>query len=283
MTSTFPVDSPVDSPVAQAAPSAHARGASADAEQTARQDRTALTNRLLEQALATTDEVERKRLHDEVIVLNQGVAHAIASRYRGRGVAGDDLTQIAFLGMWKAIQRFDPEFGRDFLSYAVPTIKGEIKRYFRDNGWAVRPPRRIQEIQGKVSAALEELTQDLGRSPKPREVAQYLEVPLEDIVEALSTDGCFTPTSLDTPVGAEESGTLGDLISDGGEELSAAEARVMLAPAVRSLEERDQRILYLRFFKQWTQEQIAQEIGVTQMQVSRLLARILKDLRGQLG
>jgi RNA polymerase sigma-B factor len=242
-----------------------------------------LTNRLLEQALATTDEVERKRLHDEVIVLNSGIAHAIASRYRGRGVGSEDLTQIAFLGMWKAIQRFDPSFGRDFLSYAVPTIKGEIKRYFRDNGWAVRPPRRIQEIQGKVSSALEELTQDLGRSPRPREVAQFLEVPLEDVVEALSTDGCFTPTSLDTPVGAEESGTLGELISDTDEEMTAAEARVMLAPAVRSLSERDQRILYLRFFKQWTQEQIAQDIGVTQMQVSRLLARILKDLRGQLG
>jgi RNA polymerase sigma-B factor len=274
MTSTPPVES--------AAPTAASSASNLGDERLARQDRTALTNRLLEQAVATSDEVERKRLHDEVIVLNSGIAHAIATRYRGRGVAGEDLTQIAFLGMWKAVQRFDPSFGRDFLSYAVPTIKGEIKRYFRDNGWAVRPPRRIQEIQGKVSAALEELTQDLGRSPKPREVAQYLEVPLEDIVEALSTDGCFTPTSLDTPVGAEESGTLGELISDTEEDMSAAEARVMLAPAVRSLGERDRRILYLRFFKQQTQEQIAKEIGVTQMQVSRLLARILKDLRGQL-
>lgn len=274
MTSTSSVDSAAEA----------ARNAlPVSGEQTTRQDRTELTNRLLEQAVATTDEVERKRLHDEIIVINSGIAHAIAARYRGRGVGSDDLTQIAFLGMWKAIQRFDPSFGRDFLSYAVPTIKGEIKRYFRDNGWVIRPPRRIQEIQGKVSAALEELTQDLGRSPKPSEVAQFLEVPLEDIVEALSTDGCFTPTSLDTPVGAEDSGTLGELISGDEEDMSAAEARVMLAPAVRSLSERDQRILYLRFFKQWTQEQIAQEIGVTQMQVSRLLGRILKDLRGQLG
>ena len=275
MTSTSPVDS-ADLDAATLA-------ATTSSDTVPRQDRTALTNRLLAQAVATDDEVERKRLHDEVIVLNSGIAHAIATRYRGRGVAGDDLTQIAFLGMWKAIQRFDPSYGRDFLSYAVPTIKGEIKRYFRDNGWAVRPPRRIQEVQGKVSAAQEELTQQLGRSPKPSEVAQYLEVPIEDIVEALSTDGCFTPTSLDTPVGSEESGTLGELISDTDEELSAAEARVMLAPAVRRLSDRDQRILYLRFFKQWTQEQIAQDIGVTQMQVSRLLGRILKDLRGQLG
>jgi RNA polymerase sigma-B factor len=271
------------SSVDPAATTAAASAPTLGGEQTTRQDRTALTNHLLEQAVATSDEVERKRLHDEVIVLNAGIAHAIASRYRGRGVASDDLTQIAFLGMWKAVQRFDPSFERDFLSYAVPTIKGEIKRYFRDNGWAVRPPRRIQELQGKVSAALEQLTQDFGRSPKPREVAQYLEVPLEDVVEALSTDGCFTPTSLDTPVGSEESGTLGELISDDEDTMSATEARVMLAPAVRSLGERDQRILYLRFFKQWTQEQIAKEIGVTQMQVSRLLARILKDLRGQLG
>ncbi len=275
MTSTSPVDSAELDAATPAATTA--------SDPVPRHDRTALTNRLLALAVATDDEVERKRLHDEVIVLNSGIAHAIATRYRGRGVAGDDLTQIAFLGMWKAIQRFDPSYGRDFLSYAVPTIKGEIKRYFRDNGWAVRPPRRIQEVQGKVSAAHEELTQQLGRSPKPSEVAQYLEVPIEDIVEALSTDGCFTPTSLDTPVGSEESGTLGELISDTDEELSSAEARVMLAPAVRRLSERDQRILYLRFFKQWTQEQIAQDIGVTQMQVSRLLGRILKDLRGQLA
>ncbi len=275
MTSTSPVDSAELDAATPAATTA--------SDPVPRHDRTALTNRLLALAVATDDEVERKRLHDEVIVLNSGIAHAIATRYRGRGVAGDDLTQIAFLGMWKAIQRFDPSYGRDFLSYAVPTIKGEIKRYFRDNGWAVRPPRRIQEVQGKVSAAHEELTQQLGRSPTPSEVAQYLEGPIEDIVEALSTDGCFTPTSLDTPVGSEESGTLGELISDTDEELSSAEARVMLAPAVRRLSERDQRILYLRFFKQWTQEQIAQDIGVTQMQVSRLLGRILKDLRGQLA
>ncbi len=275
MTHTFPVDS--------AARGAADGASTLGGEREARQDRTALTNSLLAQARATSDEVERKRLHDEVIVLNSGIAHAIATRYRGRGVASDDLVQIAFLGMWKAVQRFDPSFGRDFLSYAVPTIKGEIKRYFRDNGWAVRPPRRIQEIQGKVSAAVEELTHHLGRSPKPSEVSQFLEVPLDDVLEALSTDGCFTPTSLDTPVGAEESGTLGELISDTDEELSSAEARIMLAPAVRSLSERDQRIVYLRFFKQWTQEQIAQDIGVTQMQVSRLLARILKDLRGKLG
>jgi RNA polymerase sigma-B factor len=262
---------------------AEAPSASAVTPPAVREDRTTLTNRLLAEAAAATDPVERKRLHDEVVVLNAGVANAIASRYRGRGVATDDLTQIAFLGMWKAIQRFDPSFERDFLSYAVPTIKGEIKRHFRDNGWSVRPPRRIQELQGRMSAALEQLTQDLSRTPRPGEVAQFLEVPLEDVVEALSADGCFTPTSLDTPVGAEDAGTLGELLGSEEEHLSAAEARVMLAPAVRSLGERDRRILYLRFFKQWTQEQIATDIGVTQMQVSRLLARILRDLRGQLG
>ncbi|MGZ4495583.1 MAG: SigB/SigF/SigG family RNA polymerase sigma factor [Nocardioides sp.] len=274
--------SPVDSSVtASSVPDHVPAGAAAGAG--VREDRTAVTNRLLAEAAATADPVERKRLHDEVVVLNAGIAHAIAGRYRNRGVASDDLTQIAFLGMWKAVQRFDPSFERDFLSYAVPTIKGEIKRYFRDNGWSVRPPRRIQELQGRMSAALEQLTQDLGRTPRPGEVAQFLEIPLEDVVEALSADGCFTPTSLDTPVGSEDTGTLGELISGETEDLSAAEARVMLAPAVRSLSDRDRRILYLRFFKQWTQEQIASDIGVTQMQVSRLLARILRDLRGQLG
>jgi RNA polymerase sigma-B factor len=129
---------------------------------------------------------------------------------------------------------------------------------------------------------MNELNQSLGRSPRPNEVAQYLEVPVEDVIEALSADGCFTPTSLDMPVGEDATGTLGELIADEDRHMSAAEARVMLAPAVKNLEERDRRILYLRFFKQWTQEQIAKDIGVTQMQVSRLLSRILTDLRGQL-
>lgn len=250
----------------------------------AHERRGSVTADLLTRACATADEQERDRLRHEVVVLNSGIARAVASRYRNRGLDFDDLTQVAFLGMWKAVQRFDPAYGKDFLTFAIPTIRGEIKKYFRDNGWTVRPPRRIQEMQGRLSAAVEDLTQDLGRSPRPQELADHLDVPLDDVVEALSADGCFTPTSLDLPVGQDGDASLGELMADpSGEGLSAAEARIMLAPAVRDLKPRDQQILYLRFFKQWTQDQIAAEIGVTQMQVSRLLSRILRDLRGRLG
>ena len=216
-------------------------------------------------------------------MLHMGLARAIAARYRGRGIADDDLTQAASMALLKAARNFDATRGVEFLSYAVVTMKGEVKRQFRDYGWMVRPPRPIQKLQADVSRADAELTHKLGRSPKVTEVAAYLDVAEDDVVEALSADGCFTPTSLDTPVGAEGTGVLGELIPGEDSAMSEAEARVMLAPAVRALPEREREVLYLRFFKQQTQAQIAEEIGVTQMQVSRILSRVLVKLRGQLG
>jgi RNA polymerase sigma-B factor len=247
------------------------------------QNRTAVSSRLLEQAARETDPVERKRLQDEVVVLHMGLARAIAARYRGRGIADDDLTQAASMALLKAARNFDPTRGVEFLSYAVVTMKGEVKRQFRDYGWMVRPPRSIQKLQSDVSRADSELTHRLGRSPKVSEVAAYLDVAEEEVLEALSADGCFTPTSLDTPVGSEGSGVLGELIPGDDSAMSEAEARVMLTPAVRALPEREREVLYLRFFKQQTQAQIAEEIGVTQMQVSRILSRVLVRLRGQLA
>jgi RNA polymerase sigma-B factor len=246
------------------------------------EDRRALTARLLHQLAETTEETERLRLQDEVVVLNMGIARAIASRYRGKGIADEDLSQAAYMALLKAARGFDPSFEREFLSYAIPTIQGEVKRQFRDYGWMVRPPRPIQKLQSEVSNAMGDLTQTLGRSPRVSEVAQFLELPVDDVVEALSADGCYSPTSLDTPVGEDGSGTLGDLISADDHETSAAEARVMLAPAVQQLSDRDRRVLYLRFFKQHTQARIAEDIGVTQMQVCRILSRVLHELRGQI-
>ncbi|MGE5719711.1 MAG: SigB/SigF/SigG family RNA polymerase sigma factor [Nocardioidaceae bacterium] len=245
-------------------------------------DRSQITARLLAQIAETTDEVEQKRLRDEIVVLNMGVARAIASRYRDRGISRDDLLQAAYVGLVKAVQGFDPSYERDFLSYAVPTVTGEVKRYFRDFGWTVRPPRRIQELQAQISRASNELSQTLHRSPKPREVAEFLNIDVDSVIEALAADGCFTPASLDVPVGEDGSGSLGELLGGEDADLGRAEARILLGPAVRKLKERDRRIIELRFFYGWTQEQIAQDIGVTQMQVSRLLSRILSDLRAEL-
>lgn len=246
------------------------------------ESRPALTARLLQRAADTADPVERRRLQDEVVVLNMGIARAIAARYRGRGIAEEDLTQAAYMALLKAARGFDASYGRPFLSYAVPTITGEVKRQFRDHGWMVRPPRHVQRMQARVSAAMGELTQAHGRSPKVSELADHLEVPVEEVVEALSAEGCFSPTSLDAPVGEDGTGSLADLIHEDDSEMSAAEARVMLAPAVQRLSERDRRVLYLRFFRQWTQSRIARDLGVTQMQVCRILTRVLDDLRGQL-
>jgi RNA polymerase sigma-B factor len=246
-------------------------------------DRGATTARLLDELQRTEDEDERKALRAEVVVLNMGVARAIAHRYRQRGLAEDDLVQAAYVGLVKAVNGFDPSHERDFLSYAVPTVTGEVKRYFRDFGWAVRPPRRVQELQGSIAKLSSELTQKLGRSPRPSEVAHHLGIDVESVIEALAADGAFTPASLDVPVGEDGSATLGDLMPEDDLDFASAEARVVLGPAVRALGPRDRRILELRFFQGWTQEQIAQDIGVTQMQVSRLLSRILKDLRAQLA
>jgi RNA polymerase sigma-B factor len=245
-------------------------------------DRGEQTAQLLYLISTCTDEGARARLRDQVVVLNMAVARAIAHRYSRRGIPVDDLVQVAYVGLVKAVNGFDPRHGRDFLSYAVPTVTGEVKRYFRDFGWTVRPPRRIQELQGQISRAAGELSHHLGRSAKPSEIAENLGIDVELVIEALAADGAFTPASLDVPVGEEGSACLGDLIGDEDQDLVRAEVRMMLGPAVRQLGVRDRKILELRFFEGWTQEQIAKEIGVTQMQVSRLLARILSDLRNEL-
>ena len=244
--------------------------------------RRGMTAQLLAEVHSSGDEAERRLLRAEVVVLNMRLARAIAHRYRGRGLAEDDLVQAAYLGLVKAVDGFDPSHGRDFLSYAVPTISGEIKRFFRDFGWTVRPPRRVQQLQGSIAGVSGQLTQLLGRSPKPSEVAAHLGVDVEDVIEALAADGAFTPASLDVPVGKDGSATLGDLMPADATDFGSAEARVVLGPVVRRLGARERRILELRFFSGWTQQQIAEDIGVTQMQVSRLLSRILKQLRDEL-
>ena len=248
----------------------------------AHQARADLTTDLLRRA-GRCEGAERHRLLDEVVTANMAVATAISARYRTRGIASEDLQQVAYLALVKAANGYDAEVGTDFLSYAVPTMRGEIKRHFRDLGWMVRPPRRIQELQARITAADAELSQALGRSPRPSEVARHLDASPEDVEEALATVGCFAPTSLDRPATDDGTMSISDLLGDEDIGQGAVEARTMLAPVVRQLGERDRRILLLRFFNGWTQQEIAQDIGVTQMQVSRLLTRILGELRAGLG
>ena len=248
-----------------------------------RTERSERTAELLDRAHRTTDADERQELLAQVILINRRVAEAVATRYRGRGVSDEDLCQTAYEGLIKAVHRFDPTHERDLLAYAVPTIRGELQRHFRDHGWTVRPPRRIQELQARINQTSEALSHDLGREPTTDELLAELGISEKEYDEAVLAFGCFQPSSLDQPVTGTSAATVGELIEDEDRDRDASEARVRLAPVVRSLSPRDKRILYLRFFEDRTQEEIGNDLGVTQMQVSRLLTRILGQLREQVS
>ena len=247
-----------------------------------RTERSERTAELIAEAHSCDNEERKTELLDEVILINRGVAEAVASRYRGRGIAQDDLVQVAYEGLTKAVRRFDPSTRNDLLTYAVPTIRGEVMRHFRDHGWSVRPPRRVQELQWRVNQCIERLEHELGREPRSAEVIEELGIDESDYQEAIEAFGCFQPTSLDQPVRTDATSSIGELIPDIADQHGAADARVALAPVVRRLSERDRRILHLRFFEDLTQAEIGEDLGVTQMQVSRLLSRILGTLREDL-
>lgn len=247
--------------------------------------RTQQTRGYLLRASATTNPIAKARLLDKAVLVNLPVADRLAMRYAGRGIPSQDLVQVARLGLVQAVHRFDPCAGFDFLSYAVPTILGELKRHFRDRGWTVRPPRRIQELQPRILAATSALTHTLVRTPTRAEIAQYLGVDEADVVEALIADGCFTPTSLDRPVVTDSrpSSTWGDAIGHDDPGIDWVEAKLTLAPIFRILSDRDRLVLRLRFVDDMTQQEIGGVVGVTQMQVSRILARILHLARDELA
>lgn len=244
-------------------------------------NRSQRTAELLEQAAKASPD-ERDRLLDEVVRVNVPVAESIARRFARRGESVDDLTQAACVGLVQAVRRFDPTLGHDLLTFAVPTMTGEVKRHFREHAWTVKPPRRIQELQIHISSAAAALAQELGRSPRPSEIADYLDVDVADVEEALSADGCYDAASLEDQGPGGDGYVLADLVEDIEDGYSQVEAVTMLRSVCPHLQPRDKRILYLRFYHGLTQQQIAAEIGVTQMQVSRLLRHILRSLRNSL-
>lgn len=247
-----------------------------------RRQRRAQTRKLLALANATQVPEIRESALEQAVLLNMEVARTLAAPYSGRGIAQDDLEQVAYTALVRAARDFDPKQADDFLAYAVPTVRGEVKKYFRDCGWAVRPPRRIQELQAAIASTRSALQQATGREPDLREIAEELGVPYASVDEAMAAEGCFTPSSLDHPVADGSATCLGDLIADEDDGFGSADARVMLGGAVRKLRPRDRMILRLRFYDGLTQQEIGDRIGVTQMQVSRLLSRILGELREEL-
>ena len=227
------------------------------------------------------DERAQHAAAGELVELHLDVARSIARRYRRRGIAADDLEQVACLGLIRAAHRYQSALGADFLAYAVPVIHGDLRHYFRDHGWVVRPPRRVQELQGRVVRERERFGGG-HEERQPGWLAERLGTTVAEVDEALAAEGCFTPLSLDRPIAGNVSTSVGDSLP-GPREDDAAEARAMLRSAVRGLSARDRQILGMRYFEQLTQQEMAQSLGVTQTQVSKLIARILRDLRAVLG
>lgn len=251
----------------------------------AKASREAATRRLLVSRVHCSDDAERQRLLEAAVELNLEIARGIARRFRGRGIEDEDLEQVACLGLMKAVRNFRPEDGVPFIGYAAPTIRGEVKRYFRDHSWTVRIPRRLQELQGRISAVLPALQQELGREPTLEEIAAQLDVDAYEVHQAEAAHGCFTVLSLDWPrSGTDGPLSLADAVADSADpHLERLETVHMLDPIIGDLDPRDRRILELRFVENWKQSDIGAEIGVSQMQVSRLLSRILADLRERLA
>jgi RNA polymerase sigma-B factor len=202
----------------------------------------------------------------------------LSQRFAGRGENFDDLVQTANVGLLSAIDRFDPERGVRFSTFAAATIIGELKRHFRDRRWALRVPRRLQDTAVRIKQGVPHLTQQLGRSPTIPELATHLQVADEEIVEAMEASQAYTTSSLDAPM-REDGGSPADVLGEDDGQYELLERWASVAPAIRELPSRDRRILYLRFFVGLTQSEIAREVGLSQMQISRILAQTLERLR----
>ena len=242
--------------------------------------RSAIDDRLLARYQAA-EGPERERLKAEIVERHIGLVRFLVRRYASKGEAYDDLVQVGMLGLLGAIDRYEPDRGVRFASFARPSILGELKRHFRDKTWAARVPRRLQEMSLSVTTAEGELFQELGRSPTPAEVADRIGVEEEDVLEANEAARSYSAVSMDQPLdaGDGETGSLADLIGDVDPDMEKLENLTALEPALAQLAPYDRELLHMRFFRSMVQSEMAAELGVSQMQVSRQLARILGRLR----
>ncbi|WP_043644458.1 sigma-70 family RNA polymerase sigma factor [Nocardioides alkalitolerans] len=251
-----------------------------------REERSTATRELFELTRTATTEAERERIHRHLVVINMEVARALAARHRSKGIPQEDLEQVAYLALVRAVTNFDLGRDHDFLTYAVPCIRGELRKHFRDHGWMVRPPRPVQEVQARVVEARDRLAGAHGDNVPLAAIAADLDIEVTLVEQALAAEGCFRPSSLDAPSNADDMGAVrapAPLISDQSADRDRADVRTMLRPVMRHLAERDRRVLSMRFLSDCTQQEIADELGITQTQVSRLIARILGDLRELVG
>ncbi|WP_374101090.1 SigB/SigF/SigG family RNA polymerase sigma factor [Antrihabitans sp. YC2-6] len=235
--------------------------------------------------LAELDRADPRRalVRDQIITRCLPLAAHIAQRFSGRGEAADDLMQVARIGLVNAVDRFDPHCGSAFLAFAIPTITGEVRRYFRDAAWALKVPRRMKELHSELAQATRDLSQALGRAPTISELARHLDRDPAEISEGLQAGQGYKAMSLDVPAGAgNDQLPLVDVLGDYDRALEAVEDHESLRPLLMGLSERDRTIVLLRFFDNCTQTQIAERLGISQMHVSRILARTLATLRTQM-
>jgi RNA polymerase sigma-B factor len=232
---------------------------------------------LLERFVRTRD----PDLREELAVRFAPLAEQLARRYANRGERLEDLQQVAYLGLLKAIDGFDERRGTSFRAYADPTILGELRRHFRDKRWVMRVPRDLKEALPKIRNAVDELSKDLGREPDAAEVAEETGMEEEVVIDALEAAEVSRPASLDAPVTSTEpdAATIADLVGEEDENLDHAEWNVLLEERLDELDDREREVLYLRFAEDLTQREIGEQVGVSQMQVSRILSAALERLR----
>jgi len=225
-----------------------------------------------------TDPVHKARLFERAVLLNLSVARSLALQYQRRGVDPEDLHQVAMLGLVKAVRGYRPRLEKPFAAYAIPTISGEIKRHFRDRGWVIRPPRSLQELNQAVRSAESHLAQALQRTPTAEDLAAHLGVEPDEVRQAREAGCGYHARSLDIPL-TGSGHALSEVVADPDDSLATVDAQLTLRPALATLSLRERGILHLRFVDNLTQEQIGARIGVSQMQVSRLLTATLAKLR----
>jgi RNA polymerase sigma-B factor len=233
-------------------------------------------------ALLAPDSPDRADLRTQAIEDNLGLAQRLARRFRDRGEPVEDLVQVAMLGLVNAVDGYDPTRGCEFGGYATPTIVGEIRRYFRDKGWRIKVPRRLQELRIQVNRAKVELSQTMAASPTVADIARHLAVEPDEVAEAIEVARLYNPVSLSAPAGPDTDLGLADPLGEEDPGMAAVENRESVKPLLAALPDRERRILTMRFFGEMTQSQIAIELGISQMHVSRLLAQTLQKLRTQL-
>lgn len=240
------------------------------------------TKELFKRYKETGDEQAREQL----VLAHLNLARFLASKFKNRGESLDDLVQVATIGLIKAIDRFDISRGLEFTTFATPTIMGEIKRHFRDKGWSVRVPRRLQELSAKVTQVSDKLTEKLQRSPSVDEIAQSLGVSVDEVLEAMESAHAYSSVSLDVPQGDDDDGTQSSTVIDKyalvDEDLESSDDRIVLEQAIKDFSEREQQIIRMRFLEGFTQVEIAQKLQISQVQVSRLLRKTLQKFQEKL-